>query len=232
MKAVILAAGKGIRLKPLTDDIPKTLLKVNDRPILQHNLDQLVGLVDEAIIIVGYKADQVKKFFGNEYKGIKIKYVEQEKQLGTAHALLQAKGHLKGKFIVMYGDDIYSRNDIENCLKKDTAILAKVVDDPRRFGVLLVEDGLVRDIIEKPEKPPSNLVNTGLYVMNDGIFNLLEMVEPSERGEYELTDAVKEFATIEGMAFVLVKDYWITINNMKDIEKASKELEYYERIKG
>ena len=228
IKAVILAAGRGVRLRPLTFDTPKPLLKINNKPILEHNLDQLIRLVDEVIIIVGYKAEMIKEYFGNQYKGIKITYIIQEKQLGTAHALLQAKGRLQGRFIVMNGDDLYNKYDIENCLKKEIAILAKVVGDPSRFGVLVVEGGLVTDIIEKSPNPPSKLANTGLYVLNDDIFSLLEDVELSERGEYELTDAIKELIIVEDVEYVPVKKYWISISNIKEIEMAEKELKKYE----
>jgi UDP-N-acetylglucosamine diphosphorylase/glucosamine-1-phosphate N-acetyltransferase len=191
MKALILAAGKGERLRPLTETVPKVMLPVAGKPILQHNMEQLEGLVESALIVVGYRADAVKSHFGREFSGIKLEYVEQKKQLGTGHALMQAKGKLNGRFIMMMGDDLYTKPDIEKCAKKELAILT-LSGDTRNFGACVEEDGRLKDIAEKSEKPVSNLVNTGLYVLDGRIFK--EKVKKSARGEYEATDAIRSLA--------------------------------------
>ena len=100
MQAVILAAGKSTRTYPLTISRPKALIKILNKPILQRNLEQLAGLVDEVIIIVGYKADMIKNYFGTAFSGMKITYVEQKEQLGTGHALIQVKDYVKDKFVI------------------------------------------------------------------------------------------------------------------------------------
>jgi len=107
MQAVILAAGEGIRLRPLTLDKPKPLVKIDGKTLLEHNLDQLIGLIDEVILIIGYKGDMIKEYIGSEYQSMKIKYIEQKEQLGTGHALMQAKKLIKGKFLVLMSDDLY-----------------------------------------------------------------------------------------------------------------------------
>jgi len=106
-QAVILAAGKSTRTYPLTLTKPKPLLKVAGKTIIEHNLEQLIGIVDEVYIVVGHKAEMIKKFVGNEFKGIKIKYVTQKKPTGNASALMNVEKQIKGKFILMFGDDLY-----------------------------------------------------------------------------------------------------------------------------
>lgn len=224
MKAVVLAAGKGLRMRPLTNEIPKPLLKIAGKPILQHNLEQLKGIVNEVILIVGYRAEQIKNYFGNEFQGIKIRYVYQKEQMGTGHALLLAKNFVKGKFIVMYGDDLYHREDIERCLTHDLAVLAQEVENPERFGVFIVEDGIIKDVVEKSKNPSSNLANAGFYVLNDKIFDILEKLKLSEREEYELTDAIKKFAVNNRISCELVKKFWISISSPGEMKKAEKML--------
>ncbi len=207
MKALILAAGKGERLRPLTENAPKVMLPVAGKPMMQHNLEQLEGIVDSAVIVIGYKGDVIRNCFGSEFNGIKLSYVEQKKQLGTGHALLQAKGSLNGKFVMMMGDDLYRKADIKKCVKSRLSILS-VKGDTRNFGACIAKDGRLVDIIEKSEKPVSDLVNTGLYVLDERIFK--EKMEKSRRGEYEVTDAIRSLA---GKAEIDVTDgsFWIPI---------------------
>ncbi len=191
MKALILAAGKGERLRPLTATRPKIMLPVAGKPILQHNLEQLEGLVDEAVIVTGYLGKQVRDFFGREFSGIRLRYVEQREQLGTGHALLQARNELSGKFVMMMGDDLYGRDDIRRCMKHDLAILS-VTGDTRNFGAVVERDGALAGIVEKSEKRVSDIVNAGLYVLDDRVFS--GKMKKSSRGEYEATDAIRALA--------------------------------------
>src|SRR5689334_13827910 len=110
MKAVIFAAGKSTRTYPLTVTRPKPLLPVANRPILAHQLDALAGLVDTAVVVVGYRAAMIRERFGAAYHGMKIKYIEQTEQLGTGHALQQCGSALTQPFIALNGDDLYDRN--------------------------------------------------------------------------------------------------------------------------
>ena len=111
MKAVILVAGKSTRTHPLTLSKPKPLLKIANTTLLEYNLNQLDGLVEEVILVVGYKKEMIKDMFGDSFKKVKITYVEQIEQNGTGGALLSVKNHLKGKFLVMNGDDLFSKKD-------------------------------------------------------------------------------------------------------------------------
>ena len=117
MQAIILAAGKSTRAYPLTLTRPKPLLKIANKTLLEHNLDNLNDIVDEVIIVIGYKKNLIKKHIGSKYKNLKVKYVVQKQQLGTGNALLMVEKHIKNNFISLYGDDVYSREDFENVIK-------------------------------------------------------------------------------------------------------------------
>ena len=211
MQVVIMAAGKGIRCYPLTITKPKPLLKIIDKTVLEHNLDQLQGLVEEAIIVVGYKKEMIMSKVKKKYHNIKITYVEQKEQLGTGHAVMQAEKLVKGRFILMNGDDLFSGNDIKNCLRHKYCVLGKKVDDPERFGIVYLKNGFVKEITEKSENPKSNLANTGLYIFDRKVFDILKKIKKTKRGEYEITDAVNELAKKEKVSCEKVKDYWIPI---------------------
>ncbi len=211
MKAVIMAAGKGERCYPLTLTRPKPMLKIMDKTVLEHNLEQINGLVDEAIIVVGYKKEMIKEKFKKKYKKIKITFVEQEKQLGTGHALMQAEKFINGKFILMNGDDLFSRTDIEKCLLHDYAILGQEVKDPERFGIIYCDKKILKNIVEKSENPKSGFANIGLYILDDRIFEILKNMKKTKRNEYEITTAINEFAKIRKIFCEKVRDYWLPI---------------------
>jgi bifunctional UDP-N-acetylglucosamine pyrophosphorylase/glucosamine-1-phosphate N-acetyltransferase len=224
MKAIILAAGKSTRTYPLTLTKPKPLLKAANLALIEHNLDQLVDIVDEAIIIIGYKGDMIKKYLGNRFESIKLRYVEQKKQLGTGHALMQAEEFVKGeKFIVMMGDDLYFRGDMRRCLRYDLAVLAKRVENYKDFGVFVNKGKRVLDIEEKPKKFISDLVNTAFYVFNDKIFDILRKIKKSPRGEYELTEALRLLAADEDI-FSVESKVWLPIGYPWDLLEADQIL--------
>jgi len=210
MKAIILAAGKGTRLLPLTETKPKPLLKVANKPILEYNLEALHGLVNEVFVVVGYKKEQIMEYFGTKYRGMKITYIIQKDICGTGNAVLQTKQFVKGSFIVMNGDDIYSKEDIKACLKPRYSILAQEVSEPERFGVLKLKNNCLEKIVEKPKKFVSNLANTALYKIDDSIFEILKRIKKSKRKEYEFVDAVTELAKKEKIKVIKAKN-WITI---------------------
>jgi len=225
MQAVILAAGKGIRMLPLIKDKPKPLIEVAGKSLLEHNLNQMVGLVDEVIIVVGYLKEQIMEKFGDNYKGMKLVYVVQEEQLGTGHALLQVEKKVKGRFLMLNGDDLFSRKDMEAISKYDNCILVEKKDDVSGFGVVLVKGGMVVDIVEKPKKFVSNLVNAGMYCFGLEVFEVLKKLKKSERGEYEVTDAIKVLAEQGKMHYEEVKGFWIPVSEPRQIAEAEKLLE-------
>ncbi|MBR9683505.1 NTP transferase domain-containing protein [Candidatus Woesearchaeota archaeon] len=227
MQAVILAAGKGTRMLPLTKDRPKPLIEVAGKSLLEHNLDQMAGLVDEVIIVVGYLKEQIMERLGEDYKGMRIKYVVQEKQLGTGHALLQTESNITGKFLMLNGDDLYSRKDMENVSQYPNGILVEKKDDVSNYGVVLGEGGKVLDVIEKPIDFGAGLVNAGMYCFSLGVFEILKQLKKSERGEYEITDAIKELAKRGEMNYVEVEGFWIPVSYPRQISEAERLLKKF-----
>ncbi len=226
MQAVILAAGKGSRIYPFSLEKPKPLIEIANKPVLVHNLDQLLGIVDEVILIVGYKKDQIMEYLGDRYQNIKIKYVVQEEALGTGHAVALAEKHITGPFLVMNGDDLFSRKDIKNVVQFDNCILLAPKEDTSAFGVVEVKDGLVVDFVEKPQEgeTTSNLVNTGLYCFTPYIFPILKLLPKSARGEYEVTDAVKHIASLGKMHYQELQGFWLPVGYPWHILEANELL--------
>lgn len=229
MQAVILGAGKSTRTYPLTVSKPKPMLKVAGHTLIEHNLDALSDLINEVIIVVGHHKEQLMSHLGERYKGVSITYVEQKEQNGTGGALLAAEGLLQEKFIVMNGDDIFSKNDIEKCINKKNCILVKEVEDLHRFGEVIIQDEKVIDIIEKPEKK-HGYANTGLYVLSKEIFN--HTLEVSPRGELEIIDYIKYLSG--KIEYVVVEKYWLPITYPWNLLEANEFMlqDIEEKIEG
>lgn len=218
-QAIVLAGGKGTRMYPLKR--PKPLLPVAGVPILEHTLRALAKKISDVVIIVGHQEQQLRAFVETLNLPITVTFVTQEEQQGTYHALHQARDHVKDRFLVMNGDDYYSEEDIEQCLAQEWCILAQEVKHPERFGVLKVADGNLQELIEKPETPPSNLVNTGMYVLGKEVFDSNPMASP--RGELELTDAVTACAK-QFPIKVVTASYWFPIGYPWDLLTANDHL--------
>ena len=225
MKAVILAAGKSTRTYPLTVDIPKVLLKVAGKSLLEHNLDSLKGLVDEAIIVVGFGKDMIREALGEEYQGIRLTYAEQGKQLGTGHALLPAEPHVgEGRFLVMMGDDLYSRENVESLLRDTPSLLAHEVKDPSAFGVWLEKEGFVSGFEEKVKNPGSSLANCGLYTLSPEVFPHIKRLRKTMRGEYELNEAVNALAKDTPVKVVRTSQGWFPVGYPWNLLEANQAL--------
>jgi len=191
MQAVILAAGKSTRTYPLTLTRPKPLLKVANKAILEYNIDALQNIADEIIIVVGYKKEMIMDFIKKKHDKLNVRFIEQKEQLGTGHAVSMLKDKIKGRFILLMGDNVYSKEDVKAIIKHKYSILVNRVKNPELFGVVKERNGLLFDIIEKPKEFVSDLASCALYSFDRGIFDALEKVKKSERGEYEITDAIK-----------------------------------------
>ena len=165
----------------------------------------------------------IKKFLRNKYKNLRIKYVVQQKQLGTGNALLTVEKYIKNEFISLYGDDIYSKKDFKNIIKNKYSILAKKVENSQLFGVIVEKNKILINLIEKPKKFVSNLVNTGLYKLDKKIFSLIKKLKKSKRNEYELTDAIKDLSKVEKINCIISK-YWIPVVYPLDLLKADRML--------
>lgn len=198
LKGLILAAGEGVRMRPLTANIPKPLLPIAGKATIIHTIEAMRNAgITELQILVGWRANRLKETLGDgENFDIKIEYVIQEERLGTAHAISMLKDKLAGeRFCCAYGDIIVSPKALEEALRqlfliKESVMCVAAVDDPSRYGAVEVKDGFVKNIWEKSPIRHGNLINAGIYVLNPDIFEFIEATPVSTRGEYELTDSL------------------------------------------
>ncbi|MCG3261076.1 MAG: NTP transferase domain-containing protein, partial [Candidatus Heimdallarchaeota archaeon] len=202
MKGVILAAGHGKRLLPLTSFRPKHMLPVAGKPILLHSLEYLRDVLDikDIIIVVGYERQAIMDYFNNgEDFGINITYVVQyaKKIKGLATAVELVKEYISDDFIVFLGDNLFSADlrkvvDLHLTSKAAATLHLEESENPQRYGVVEINGDDVLSLEEKPQNPKSNFVITGFYVFSPIIFDMIPKLKPSFRGEYELTDAIQE----------------------------------------
>ena len=227
MKAVVLAAGEGSRMRPLTSSRPKVMIPIANRPILEHLLIEMTEAgIKEIIIIVGYHDEQIRDYFADGRPwGVSIEYCRQGRRLGTADALKMVDGLTDGKFLLVNGDNIIGRRDIERVTAKDGYAMGVIeVEDPAGLGVVEVSGERVIHIHEKAENPPSRMVNAGLYQLGGDIFWALSRTLKSRRGEYELTDSLQllidsgEAIRCEEMGF------WLNLSYPWDLLAANRSL--------
>jgi len=198
MRAIIPVAGIGTRLRPHTYTLPKVLLNVAGKPILAHILDKIIAEgITEATIIVGHMSDKIREFVSTTYPQFPVTYVEQEDRMGLGHAIFLSRETItQDPVLIILGDTIFDV-DLRPVLGgRISALGVKEVDDPRRFGVAETRDGFITRLVEKPEKPASNLAVVGLYFIMDGrlLVRCLEDLVSQDirtRGEYQLTDALQ-----------------------------------------
>lgn len=193
-KAVVLAAGRGTRLQPVTSDTSKCMLPLIGRPILWHILETVHRAgITHVQIVVGYKKEKIIDYFGDGLEiGLHISYIEQKKRDGTAKAIGLAA--LVEDFLVLNGDTLVDFEDIEKIMKShagDATLGVRRVEDPQQYGVVEVDGSTVKSIVEKPKEFVSNLANAGIYVFSPEIFAAIEKTKKSERGEYEITSSIE-----------------------------------------
>jgi bifunctional UDP-N-acetylglucosamine pyrophosphorylase/glucosamine-1-phosphate N-acetyltransferase len=220
--AVILAAGESKRTRPLTLHRPKPLIPLLGQPLLAHILDELVGLVERVTLVVGYRADDIQAYFGSTYRGMQLQYVYQHTINGTAGALQVAAGVVNEPFFMLYGDNLISQADLLAVSCQRYCMSALRVEDPRIFGVLDIEDGRVVRIIEKPANPaPDALANPGIYHFDEAVFSALELIQPSPRGEYELTDLIAILAQHNDVGYAICTGHWMPVGTPWDALNAT-----------
>lgn len=227
MQAVILAAGRGTRMGEFTKDTPKPMLKVGDKNLLQLKLEILPESVDEVIFIVGYFSEKIREFFGSEYDGRKITYVTQENPVGgTADALWAAKGILKDKFLVMMGDDLYSRADIDACVGHDWALLVDKVHGTRKTGKAVIDsDGVISDIIEGEHTGDEWWSGTNMFVLDTRVFAQTPVPKSEGSSEVGLPQTVLAACAAQGIPLHAVyATFWFQITAPEDLIEAEKAL--------
>ncbi len=219
MQCVLLCAGKGTRMRPLTEATPKPLIKVCGKSILEHIVEALPPEVDELVLVVGYLQEQIRELCGNTFLGRHVVYVEQENFAGgTGDALMCAHDVVKGKFLFMYADDIHGKEALQKVVTYEHAMLGMHSDTPELFGVLVQnEDGTLKEIIEKPEMPPSNLVNIGGFVVDESIFTY--KVELSHLNELFVTDMLTAYAQ-DNPVVIVEQTQWYPIGYPEHIAAA------------
>ncbi len=235
MKAVILAAGEGARLQPITATRPKHLIRVGGKPILEHCLDSLVAVgIDETVIVVHYMAEAIRRYFGDGKRfRLKIEYAEQRTALGTGDAVKVVEPFMNEDFLLVNGDLIFAPKTVREVIElhqkeRPVATLAVVpVDKPENYGIVELEnEKRVKRILEKPkrEEAPSNLANAGIYVLSPEIFAKLKETSASARGELEIPDALSlligENKTV--MAAKINSQDWLDIGRPWDLLEANR----------
>lgn len=230
MDCIILAGGKGTRLQPLTNDTPKPLLPVGGKPALEWNLEALPKEITTVVIAVKYLGFKIKAHFGKKFADKKIMYVNLISLRGTFDALRQCKKYLKGKTLVLYGDDIYGKDDVVRLLsdakknKEAWHMLVKKVSQEEPFGQVIIGNNTVKDIIEANDsrvQRGEGYINTGAYVLDERVFKYKPVKIPN--GEYGLPQTLVS-AKNDIPLIAIEASCWIPLNTLEDYKKANGSL--------
>ncbi len=232
MQAIVLAAGEGSRMRPLTSSRPKVMLPAGGKPFLEHMVKRASKAgITEFIFVVGYRSESVMEKFkdGGDF-GTEIEYAVQKEQRGTGHALMMAEETAEDRFLVLNGDVLTDTSSLKRVVETGRlAVAAKRVKDPSRYGVFEVDGGALKSVKEKSRSPPSDLANAGIYLLDEKIFEVLRDVPVSERGEYELTDGLNALVSSGEEIRVTEIEDWIEIGRPWDLLNANEKLLGFEQ---
>jgi bifunctional UDP-N-acetylglucosamine pyrophosphorylase/glucosamine-1-phosphate N-acetyltransferase len=219
METVILAAGLGTRLRPHTETVPKPLLPVQGRPILDWILGALPKECDRLVVVVNYLAEQIEDYLRRQSHIQTWTTVRQEVPRGTGDAFRSCFAHLKGsRYLVMNADDLFAAADLEQLCRHDAAMLVHPVDTPRQFGIAFPRpDGTLERLVEKPDLDGTHLANVGVYVFPQRVQELELQLSP--RGEYEITDYISQLAARQPFHVVTAR-FWKPIGTIAAWEAA------------
>ena len=221
-QALILAAGQGTRMRPLTARLPKPLLPAGGAPFLEHQLHALVEVgVKHVVVLVGYRMREVRETLGDGGRfGLELEYLVQEEQLGTGHAVAQAAGKLNDIFFCLNGDTLVTTETLRalTTATGEHALAIAQVADCSSYGLIKAHKGKLVSIIEKGSKGPGG-INAGIYRFAPSIFESLKTIERSPRGEYELTTALE--AVAQGITVVEVEGDWLDLGRPWDLLTAN-----------
>lgn len=231
MKAVILAAGQGTRLRPVTLTMPKPLVPVANKPLIEFAIDVLknAGLTDIGIVVNDLQSSIVQKLGSGEKLGVKLDYIVQAEQKGLAHAIGLCEEFAAGEpFCVYLGDNIF-QDKMESVIRgfndseSEALIALTEVPDPTRFGIAEIQNGSIVRVVEKPKDPPSNLAIAGVYLFRSSIFEAISKVKPSWRNELEITDAIQELVnTGKKVEAYTIQGWWIDAGKPDSIMQANQ----------
>jgi len=224
-KAILLVGGRGTRLRPLTDKIPKALIEVQNKPITEHLFDLLKQYsIRDTILSVGYLKDKIKEYFGDGSRhGMNIIYVEEDEPLGTAGPLKLAKKYITDSFIVSNGDELKDINIPRMYrLHKRKGALATIalttVDDPSHYGVARLDGSRIVEFVEKPTNPPSNLINAGFYIIEPEVIDMIP--DGFAMLEKDVFPKLAKMGRLRGFPFA---GQWFDIGNLERYELAKKK---------
>jgi len=226
MKAVILAAGEGNRLRPLTERRPKPMLPVGNRPVLEHVLEAVADAgITEVVFVVGYERDRIQTHFGDgDEWGVDIEYAVQDTQLGTGHAVLQAEDYVSDSFVVLNGDRVINDSLVASVVDRlrggeSPVVSVTRVDNARNYGVVELDDDQVHAIHEKPrgDQSRSDIINAGVYGFDPSIFEFIRDTKTSPSGELEVTATLDAMTRNGGVAAIRYSDYWLDISYLWDL---------------
>lgn len=231
LRALVLAGGRGTRLRPLTFTSAKQLIPVANRPILFYVLDTIAAAgIEEVGIVVGETGAEIREAVGDGSKfALRVTYIEQEAPLGLAHAVKIARPFLEGRpFLMFLGDNLLAggvADVVQDFLKHRPAasILLARVSNPEAFGVAEVRDGKVTRLVEKPKEPPSDLALVGVYLLTDAVWEVVEGLKPSARGELEITDTLQGLLD-RGLEVRsrIVEGWWKDTGAVEDLLEANR----------
>ena len=232
MKGLILSGGRGSRLRPITHTSAKQLLPVANRPILFYAIDALrdAGIRDIGIV-VGHTGDEIREAVGDGSRfGVTVRYLAQEAPLGLAHAVSIARDFVgDDRFVVYLGDNLIADGitrfvDEFRRSTPDAMILLARVPEPQRFGVAEVQGDRVVSLVEKPAVPPSDLALVGVYMLSPAIFDAIDQLEPSARGELEITDALQRLISARERSVLaqVIDGWWKDTGRLEDILEATR----------
>ncbi|MCH7483603.1 MAG: glucose-1-phosphate thymidylyltransferase [Chloroflexi bacterium] len=231
LKGLVLSGGKGSRLRPFTYTNAKQLVPIANKPVLFYTIEQLVecGITDIGVII-GDTAEQVRAAVGDGSQfGANVTYIQQDAPLGIAHAVATAHDFLGDSPFVLYLGDNFVLGGIKPYVEKylsngcSAQILLHPVDNPQAFGIAELTDGVVTRIVEKPREPASNLAVIGVYIFGPSVHDVIANLQPSARGELEITDAIQGLIDRgAGVRAEVLESYWIDTGKMDDILNANR----------
>ncbi|MDI6642928.1 MAG: sugar phosphate nucleotidyltransferase [Candidatus Hodarchaeaceae archaeon] len=235
MKAVVLAAGLGTRMRPLTFTKPKFLLPVAGRPALDHVITLLKNAgVDQIAVVVGFGKEQLIERYGDGSKfGLNVSYLHQKKLLGTANAVSLAEDFAAGeRFVVMNGDTLVDQESLNAFVRRYEELAGKEdfgglmatieVDEPEQFGIVFLKNGRVSEIVEKPRRVKSRLANAGIYIFDPVIFDAIKRTKKSKRGEYELTASMQILINSGKAVYTSPLNLWADIGRPWDLLVANE----------